>query len=91
MEVSAPKCQRTTDETFSAAGMVSEELKVRQEDQVTVVFDTMEPAASPASGPLVVGAMRKGLEAMYPMCSFHNFDFRELVDEHKLTHGELFL
>lgn len=47
----------------------------------------MEPPASTEIGPEVTDVMRNVHEAMLPICSFHNDDFGELVDENELTHG----
>lgn len=49
------------------------------------------PSTSPQYGFQIVETMKKIPEATYLICSFHNVDFLELVDEHKPTHEKPFL
>lgn len=79
--------QRTTDEMLDVGGPVTEEVEVKRADQVMEVADVMELEASPELDPRKVEAMSKAREAMYPVWSLHNTDFRELVEGHELTHG----
>lgn len=50
-------------------------MRVKKEDQGMEVADVMEPTVTFELDPQVVEAMRKGREAMYPICTFHNVDF----------------
>lgn len=39
---------------------------------------------------MVEAVIRVG-KAIYPICSFHDLDFQDLVDEHELKNGDLLL
>lgn len=58
-----------------------------EDDQVMKVTELTELATSPKLGSQVVQAMMNVLQARYPVRSFYNINFRELVDEHELRHG----
>lgn len=80
--------QRTMDEMMGAAKPIIEEVKVKEEEQVMEVVDLTEPAASSELVLQMVQALIKVRKAKYYICSFYNIDFRELVNEHELTHEE---
>lgn len=71
---------------MDAAVLVTKEVRVNEEHKMMKIVDVMEPAASPELGHQVVEAMKKGQHAIYPVCSFHNADFRELMDENELSY-----
>lgn len=48
----------------------------------------MEPAPSAKLSSGVDESIRRVWKAMYPICTFHNVDFRQLVDKHEPTHRE---
>lgn len=73
------------------AGPVYKEESLKNKDQVIKMAHITEPMASPELCPQVAEAMRRVRKAKYPICSMYNVDFRELEDEHKLTHGESLL
>lgn len=66
-------------------------MEVKEEDQVLQEFDVMETAASSKLGLQVVEALREERDALYRIYSFHGVDFREIADEHEITHGESLL
>lgn len=78
--------QRRVDGTLHVGRPATEELELKEEDQVIEVIEMREPAALPELDPQVARAMRRVREAMYSVSSFHNVDFREFVDEHGLMH-----
>lgn len=55
------------------------------------MVDVTGPVASTELAPQVVKAMRKDRESMYAERLLHDVDFRDLVDEHELTHVESLL
>lgn len=57
--------------------------------QTMNLVEVTEQAALSELSSEVVDAMTKEREAMYRICSFHNVDFQELVDENELTHGSI--
>lgn len=78
MESSVPKRQRTIDLMVDTVGSVTEEVEVREENQMMKAVDVTELAPSPELGPQVVEAIRKVWEAMSHVRSFHNADFESL-------------
>lgn len=65
-------------------------MELKEIDKLSDMVDVTELAALSEHGLQVVEEMGKVLEAVYPARSLHNIDFRELVDVHKLTHGQPF-
>lgn len=59
-----PKRQRTSDEMMGRTGVVTELIDVWEKDQVMENFDLMKSAASPALDYKMVGAVKKGFEAL---------------------------
>lgn len=50
------------------------------------VVDLVDPSASSDLEPHVKQAFQKVQEAMFPGGTMHNCDFRDLVEEHGLSH-----
>lgn len=76
------------DEVMGVAGLIAKEVEVNKEEQVMVLIDMVGPAASPKPCPQVAEAIMKVREAIYPIRSFQNVNFRELENEHESTHGD---
>lgn len=85
MDGSVPKHQLKICEMIDAAGPVTKKVKLEEKDQVMETIGVTEPETSPELSPQVVQAMKKLLEAIYPVLSCQNVDLREFLDEHKLT------
>lgn len=51
------------------------------------IVDMGEPEVSLELGLQVVQELRKVRQEMYPVCLFHNIDFRELVEKHEPRYG----
>lgn len=84
--IPALRSQPTPNAMIGAAKEVTEEVEVRQADQVVKEPDMAEPVASHELDPQVIGAIRKVRKAAYPVYSFHNVRFRELVNEQAFMH-----
>lgn len=79
--------QRTIDEMTDVAGSVAEDVEVKEGDQVMEGADVTDPAALSEIILQVVKVTRNVREAIYAICSLHNVDLLELVDEKELTNG----
>lgn len=90
MGSSVQKRQRMIGEMLSAAIPTTKLVEVNEENQVMVVVDEMEPAASPEPGPQAVEGRRNVREAMCLACLFRHVDFQELEYEHNVTHVDFF-
>lgn len=80
MKDAVQKRQRTLNNMTDALIAVDEWAEVKKEQQMMKVSDVTEPTASSDLSYRIVQAMKKTREAMYFVCSFHDVDFRELVD-----------
>lgn len=87
-EGAVPKRQRTIDEMFGVAGPATKKEQVIEKDKVMEVVDETELALSHDLGLQEVEVVGEGQEAMYPVYSFRNAAFKELVDEQELKIGE---
>lgn len=79
---------QTLDETLGAAGLDTNKVDVKNEEKVMEIVDVMKPAALSELCPHVVKTVRKVREASYSLFSFHNVDFGEIVNEHRLIHRD---
>lgn len=82
------KRQRMIDEMMGCARLVTERVDMKEKGHRVEPIDMTEPAASLGLCPQGAEAMRMVLGAMYPIRSLHSVDFRELVNEHRLTHRD---
>lgn len=55
---------------------------------VMEVVEAREPMALSELGPQMVEVVKKEREEMHRVCLFHSAGFRELMDEHEVTHWE---
>lgn len=73
---------------ISVAKPSSKMVEVKEKAQAMEDVDVTEPVPSSELGLTAVESMRKVREATYFIRLFQNGGFRELVDEHKIRHGE---
>lgn len=86
-----PKRRQAIDEVMDAAEPAAKEVEVNGEEQVMVVVFVNELTTFSELDTQEVEAVSKLRQAMHPICLFHSIDFRELVNEHKLTYAKCLL
>lgn len=73
---------------LGTAGTANEEVDLKEGYQAMKLVDVTERSAFSEPGAKVGEAMRRVREPVKPTCSFDDFDFQELINDHKLWYGE---
>lgn len=88
MKNSVPKCHGTLDNMMDVPILAGKDVEAKERDHEMKVADVMERVTSSELGPHVIEATKKLQVSKYPLCTFKDNYFQELLEERVLTHGE---